>query len=124
MEIVHSDLCGPMHTPSIGGNYYFLNFIDDYTRNTWVHFLKQKIEVFDCFHHCKVLAKKQSGHYIKVLRTDRGGKYISSDFLRFCREHGIHKKFTTRYTPKKNGLEKRKNRTCCHTECLGTTTMA
>lgn len=36
-----SDICGPMLTPSLGGNYYFLTFIDDYTRNTWVYFLKK-----------------------------------------------------------------------------------
>ena len=40
LEIVHSDLCGPMQTPSIGGNHYLLTFIDDYTRKTWVYLLK------------------------------------------------------------------------------------
>ena len=40
LEIVHSYLCGPMQTPSIGGSHYLLNFIDDYTRRTWVYFLK------------------------------------------------------------------------------------
>ena len=51
-----------------------------------------------------------------MLRTDRGGEYISSDFLRFCREHGIHKQFTTRYTPQKNGVAERKNRTIMEME--------
>ena len=36
LEIVHSDLCGPMQTTSIGGSHYVLTFIDDYTRKTWV----------------------------------------------------------------------------------------
>eukprot|EP00253_Pinus_taeda_P035154 PITA_35154 len=98
LEIVHSDLCGPMQTPSIGGSHYVLTFIDDYTRKTWVFLLKQKSEVFERFRQYKALVENQSGHYIKVLRTDRGGEYISNDFLRFCREHGIHKQFTTRYT--------------------------
>jgi len=40
LEIVHSNLCGPMQTPSIGGNHYLLNFIDEYTRNKWVYLLK------------------------------------------------------------------------------------
>eukprot|EP00253_Pinus_taeda_P004978 PITA_04978 len=48
---------------------------------------------------------------IKVLRTDRGGEYISKEFLRFCRENGIHKQFTARYTPQQNGVAERKNRT-------------
>ena len=81
LEIFHPDLCGPMQIPSIGGSHYLLIFIDDYTRKTWVFLLKQKIEVFERFHQYKALVEKQSGDYHKVLRTDRGGKYISNDFL-------------------------------------------
>jgi len=88
-----------------------LTFIDDYKRKTWVFLLKQKSEVFERFHQYKALVEKQSGHYIKVLKTDRGGEYISNDFLCFCREHGIHKQFTTRYTLQQNGVAEKKNRT-------------
>ena len=45
------------------------------------------------------------------MRTEIAGEYISNDFLQFCTEHGIHKQFTTRYTPQQNGVAKRKNRT-------------
>eukprot|EP00253_Pinus_taeda_P033983 PITA_33983 len=55
--------------------------------------------------------KNQSGLHIKVLRTDRGGEYISKEFLWFFRENGIHKQFTARYTPQQNGVAERKNRT-------------
>jgi len=57
------------------------------------------------------LVENQSGLHIKVLRTDRGGDYISKEFLHFCRENGIHKQFTARYTPQQNGVAERKNRT-------------
>lgn len=100
-----------MHTRSIGGNQYLLTFIYDYTKKTWVYLLKQKSEVFECFHKYKALVEKQSGHYIKFLRINRGGEYISNYFLHFFREHGIHKKFTTRYTPQRNGVVERKDRT-------------
>lgn len=73
--------------------------------------LKHKSEVFEKFCHFKNLVEKQCGHYIKVLRTDRGGEYISKDFLHFCRENGIQKQFTVRYTPQQNGVAERKNRT-------------
>eukprot|EP00253_Pinus_taeda_P016368 PITA_16368 len=73
--------------------------------------LKQKSEVFEKFRHFKTLVEKQCGNYIKVLRTDRGGEYISQDFLRFFRENGIQKQFTARYTPQQNGVAERKNRT-------------
>eukprot|EP00253_Pinus_taeda_P025292 PITA_25292 len=111
LEIIHSDLYGPMQAPSLGGNQYFLTFIDDFTRKTWVYFLKNKSEVFEKFRNFKALVENQSGLHIKVLRTDRGGEYISKEFLRFCRENGIHKQFTARYTPQQNGVAKRKNRT-------------
>eukprot|EP00253_Pinus_taeda_P020910 PITA_20910 len=100
-----------MQIPSFSENRYVLTFIDDYTRKTWVYMLKQKSEVFEKFRHIKTLVEKQCGHYIKVLRTDRGGEYISQDFLHFCRENGIQKQFTARYTPQQNGVAERKNRT-------------
>lgn len=111
LEIVHLDLCGPMQTPSLAGSQYFLTFIDDFTRKTWVYFLKNKSEVFEKFRNFKALVEIQSGLHIKVLRTDRGGEYISKEFLCFCRENGIHKQSTTRYTPQQNGVAKRKNKT-------------
>ena len=77
LEIVHSDLCGPMQTPSLACSHYMPTFIDDYTRKTWVYFLKYKGEVFEKFCHIKALVEKQSGQHIKVLRIDRGGEYIS-----------------------------------------------
>ena len=111
LEIIHSDLCGTMQAPSLAGSLYFLTFIDDFTRKTWIYFLKNKSEVFEKFQNFKALVENQSGLHIKVLRTDRGGEYISNEFLKFCRENGIHKQFTTRYTLQQNGVAERKNRT-------------
>jgi hypothetical protein len=75
LELVHTDLCGPMKTQSIGGSFYFLTFIDDFSRKAWVYFLKHKSETFEKFREFKSLTEKQSGKYIKVLRSDRGGEY-------------------------------------------------
>jgi transposase InsO family protein len=55
--------------------------------------------------------EKQSGYYVKFLRTDRGEKYILREFQKFCKVHGIDKQVTTRYTPWHNGVAERKNRT-------------
>ena len=57
------------------------------------------------------MVEKQSGGYIKILRTDRWGEFASNDFLIFCKINGIKKKFTTSYTPQQNGIAERKNRT-------------
>ena len=77
IEIVHSDLCVPMQTPSLASSHYMLTFIDDFTRKTWVYFLKNKSEVFERFCNFKALVENQSGLHIKFLRTNRGGEHIS-----------------------------------------------
>ena len=72
LELVHMDVCGPMSRLSHGKNRYFILFIDDFTRMTWVFFIKQKYEVFTIFKKFKSFIEKQSGNYIKILRSDRG----------------------------------------------------
>ncbi|GKU98369.1 hypothetical protein SLEP1_g11381 [Rubroshorea leprosula] len=111
LELVHSDVCGPMNTMSNGNNRYFLTFIDDFTRKIWVYLLQRKSEVFDCFKKFKVHVEKQSGHLIKMLRTDGGGEYTSNEFNKFCEEQGIKHEITFPYTPQHNGVAERKNRT-------------
>ena len=99
LELVHTDLCGPMRTQSIGGSCYFLTFINDYSRKTWVYFLKRKSETVAKFKEFKALVENQSDRQIKVLRSDRGGEYDSKAFHEYCKQHGIRRQFTTRYTP-------------------------
>ena len=70
LQLVHSDLCGKMNTPSLGRGEYFLTFIDDCTHYTWVYVLKWKSEIFDKFQKWKALVENKSGHKLKVLRTD------------------------------------------------------
>lgn len=81
-----------------------------------MYFLKHKHEVFEYFRQFKTRIENQSKHQIKALRTNRGGEYIASDFIKFCKEHGIHKQFTTRYMPQQNGVAERKNRTIMEME--------
>ena len=111
LDLIHADLCGPMSVNSIGGSRYFLLFIDDYSRMSWVYFLKNKSEAFEYFKKFKSFVEKQSGRYIKALRTDRGGEFMSTEFINFCDEYGIHKELTAPYTPQQNGVAERKNRT-------------
>ena len=73
LELVHSDLCGLLPSASFSGCKYFLTFIDNYSRRTWVYFLKLKSEVFNMFLAYKALVEKQSGHQILKLKFDHGG---------------------------------------------------
>jgi gag-polypeptide of LTR copia-type/Integrase core domain/GAG-pre-integrase domain len=99
LELVHTDLCGPMETPSFGGSKYFLLFIDDFSRMSWVYFLQNKSETFNCFTKFKAYVEKQTGEKLKKLRSDRGGEYMSAEFKTFCEKEGIHHELTTFYTP-------------------------
>ena len=109
LQLVHSDLCGPLRGVSFSGFKYFLNFIDDYSRRTWVYFLKLKSEVFHMLLAYKALVEKQSGQRILKLRSDNGGEYVNNKFITFCIEQGIRKKHTILYTSQQNGVAERKN---------------
>lgn len=111
LELIHSDVCGPMQTPSLSGNIYFITFIDDYSRMCWVYFLRNKLEAFRVFKKFKAMGELQCGYHVKKLRTDRGGEFISNDFAKFCEDLGIERQLTVAYSPQQNGVVERKNRT-------------
>lgn len=68
LELMHADLCGPMRTPSKSQNRYFILFIDDFSRMTWLYFLKEISEVFEIFKKFKLLVVNFSGRKLRTLR--------------------------------------------------------
>jgi transposase InsO family protein len=111
LRLVHSDLCGPLYSPSFSRSKYFLTFIDDFSRRTWVCLLKIKREVFDKFLVYKALVEKQTRHQIQKLRTYNGGEYVKNNFTGYCTTQGIQMQHIVPYTPQQNGVVERKNRT-------------
>lgn len=111
LELVHTNGCGPIRTLSHAQNRYFILFIDDLTRMTWVYFMRQKSEVFVIFKKFKAFVEEQSGRSIKVLRSDRGTEYTPNEFDKLCEEEGVERQLTVGYTPQQNGVSERKNRT-------------
>ena len=111
LEIVHSDLCGPMRSESLGGARYVLTFIDDKSRKVFCYFLKSKSEVLERFKNFKAFVENDVGKRIKVLRSDNGGEYCSLEFKSFCESHGILHQKSAPYTPQQNGVAERMNRT-------------
>lgn len=89
LELVHTDLCGPTRNKSFQGEYYFMLLIDDFTRMSWVYFLKEKSETFNKFKAFKTLVENEIGIKIKCLRSDNGGEFTSKEFNLFCETHGI-----------------------------------
>lgn len=111
LELIHTDLMGPMETNSMGGAKYVLTFVDDFSKKLFVYFLKAKSETFSKFKMFKNLVENQTERKIKTLRSDNGTEYRSKEFEKFCEENGIRHQYTTPYTPQQNGVAERINRT-------------
>lgn len=79
LELIHSDVIGPMETKSMGNARYILTFVDDYSKKVFLYFLKAKSEVFAIFKEFKALVENQTGCTIKTLRTDNGKEYGSNE---------------------------------------------
>jgi transposase InsO family protein len=87
-----------------------MTFIDDYSRRTWIFFMKTKDEVFSRFREFKVLVENQTGKQVNVLRSNNGGEYTSNEFKKFCKEAWIKRELTVSLNPQHNGVAERKNR--------------
>ena len=57
LELVHSDVFGPMSIPSLGKYMYYVSFIDEFSRNTWIYFLRKKCEIFEKIKEFKTLVE-------------------------------------------------------------------
>lgn len=111
LDLVHSDLMGPMETMSIGKARYILTFIDDFSKRIFCYFLKSKADVFERFVEFKNFAERQTERQIKALRTDNGTEYLSSNFENYMKKYGIQHQLTAPYNPESNGVAERFNRT-------------
>ena len=99
-----------MSVHSFNGYSYCITFIDDYSRKTWIYFLKAKSEVFERFREFKTLVENQIGKKIRVLRIDNGGEYTSNEFMEYCSAKGIKKEHIVPHTPQQNGVVEWRNK--------------
>lgn len=111
LDLIHSDVCGPMQTKTASGYRYMLTFIDDFSRYTKIYLLKEKSEVFQKFKEFHQLVQNQFDKKIKSLRTDRGGEYLGNAFVDYLNKNGIKSQRTAPHSPQQNGVAERKNRT-------------
>ena len=95
LQLIHSDVCGPMPTESIGGQKYFVTFIDDYSRCCAVYFLKHKSEVFGKFKEYEARVTNDSGQPIGTLRSDNGDEYLTKEFRSYLKVKGIRHALTS-----------------------------
>ena len=83
----------------MGKAKYFMTFIDDFIRKTWIVLLQEKLDAFIKFVEFWAMVERKSGYKVKILRSDNGGEFISNEFKEFCRALGIKWQYTTPYTP-------------------------
>lgn len=89
LELIHSDVCGPVSPVGLGGVKYFVTFIDDWSHFTMAFLIETKDEVFECFRQYEANATAKFGQKVCRLRCDNGGEYRSKEFERFCADKGI-----------------------------------
>lgn len=111
LEIIHSDLCGPVEKTSLGGSKYFVTFLDDFSGRLFVYFLKTKDECFRKFVEFKTMIEKKTEKSIKTLRTDNGTEYCNAEFKNYLKTCGIVHETSAPYSPQQNGKAERINRT-------------
>jgi hypothetical protein len=111
LEIIHSDLAGPMQVTSIQGVLYIATFIDDYSRHGVVYFLKSKDQCAAAFKTFLAWAETQTSERLLALHSDCGGEYISRALKSILDEKGIEHKLTMPGSPQQNGVAERWNRT-------------
>ena len=92
------------------GYRYFVTFIDEFSRCTWVFLMKEHSEILSILTSFVNEIKTQFGKTIKILRSDNAKEYFSSAISSFLSAQGIFHQSSCPHTPQQNGIAERKNR--------------
>ncbi|KAL0406291.1 UNVERIFIED_CONTAM: Retrovirus-related Pol polyprotein from transposon TNT 1-94 [Sesamum latifolium] len=111
LDLVHTDVYGPLSILARGGFSYLIIFTDDHSRYGYVYLMRYKYEAFGRFKEYRLEVENQTNRKIKALRSDRGGEYLSGEFIDYLKENGILSQWTPPRTPQLNGVAERMNRT-------------
>ncbi|KAK1692254.1 hypothetical protein QYE76_008951 [Lolium multiflorum] len=111
LELLHVDLFGPTTHASLGVKKHCLVIVDDYSRYTWVYFLKKKDETQQIFIDFASEVQRQHNLLIMAIRSDNGSEFKNYTLNDFLSDEGIRHQYSAAYTPQQNGVAERKNRT-------------
>jgi transposase InsO family protein len=103
-ELLHMDIVDPSRVRSMGGKWYVLVIVDDYSRYSWVFFLESKDEVFDHFRSLTLRFNTEHSNYLKAIHSDNGTEFRNASFDHFCLEHGVDQQFSAPRVPQQNGV--------------------
>ena len=99
LELVNTDVCGPINTRAYGGYEYFITFIDDHFGYGYVLLMHHKSDSFEKFKEYRIEVENQLGKPVKAIRSDRGGKYLSKEFIDHLVQNGIISQLSAPRTP-------------------------
>jgi transposase InsO family protein len=105
-QLLHMDTVGPSRVCFMGGKWYVLVIIDDYSRYSWVFFLESKDEVFEYFWSLALRLNNEHPNCLKAIHSDNGIEFRNASFDEFCLEHGIDQQFSTLRIPQQNEVMK------------------
>ncbi|KAI3813246.1 hypothetical protein L1987_17965 [Smallanthus sonchifolius] len=103
------DLFGPTNVMSMGKKSYCLVITDDYTRFSWVYFLRTKDETAEILKSYILKAENQSNQKVKIIRCDKGTEFKNNTLNCFCESKGIERQYSAPRTPQQNGVAERRN---------------
>lgn len=111
LQLIHSDLIGPINPVSYDKKRYVLTFVDDYTHFTAAYIIESKTEVLKFFKKYEAMATAHFNLKVSRFRCDNGREYISNEIVKYFEEKEIQFEFTIRYTREQNGVAEWMNRT-------------
>lgn len=111
LDLIHKDVCGPFRSTTKDTNRFYVTFNDDYSRYGYIYLIKHKLKNFEKLKEFKQELDNQLGKKIKMLRSDRGGEYLSIELHDYLMECGIVSQLTPLRTPQINAVTGRHNQT-------------
>ncbi|GJW11849.1 retrovirus-related pol polyprotein from transposon TNT 1-94 [Tanacetum coccineum] len=117
LYLLNMDLCGPMCVASVNGKKYILVIVDDYSRFTWVKFLRSKDEALDFIIKFLKMIQVRLKVPVRQIRTDNGTKFVNQTLREYYEKVGISHETSVARSPQKNGIVKRCNRTLIEAAC-------
>ena len=111
LNLLHMDLFGPVTPVSTSGRKYTLVVVDDYSKFTWVIFLRKKKETIVAIPDLINLIENESDVKVTCIRSDKGTEFLNEIINDFCCSKGIRHQLSAARTPQQNGLVERRNKT-------------
>jgi transposase InsO family protein len=101
-QLLHMDTIGHSRVRSMGGKWYVLIIVDDYSHYSWIFFLESKDEVFEHFQSLASRLNNEHPNFLKAIRSDNGTEFSNASFNEFCLEHGVDQQFSAPRVPQQN----------------------